>query len=790
MEDPFQTTSGAKSELSKMGVKEIIFKYLRFLPLFIISVVLSLLAAFLYLRYTTPIYQSTGSLIIKDDTKGTNALDELMAGSDEVNLQNEIELLRSRPLMERVVAGLNLNFAYFTKGKVRETNVYKNVPFAFELFELRDSLRAFTVDLTFENAYSFRVNNEGSLYSFGQVVKTTWGSFRLVKGEGVIGTDYTVTYTPTAQVVANYISDLTIVPKGNTNILIITFQATNPALAAEVVNALMNQYALYSLEEKNETINQQIAFINDRLAVVDDELDSVTREKLAYQKANNLINFEAQSSEYFGKINESDKLLTEQATQIELVQIIESYLRNSKNNFTTTPSSLGIADATLSNLIAAYNVAQLERKSLLDRQIPRGNPLVQSKEAEIEKLRQTILESLRTIRTSYSASVADLRNTNSTAQRQIKQMPEKQQRLLEIERQQVTKQGVYNILLEQKERTSITLAATSSNIRIVESAMPNEVPVAPNRRNVQVLALFIGLLLPALFIFILELLNDKITSRADVERVSDITILGEVGHSFGAENLVVKPNNRSVVAEQFRMLRSNLQYIITSIPNPVLLVTSTFSGEGKSFISTNMGAVMALAGKRTIILEFDIRKPKILKHLNIAKKPGLTNYLLGKASLEELPIPVPGNDALFVLACGPVPPNPAELLLDPKLEELFAYLKANFDVVIIDTAPVGMVSDALTLSRFADATLYIARQNHTFKKQLGIIDDFYQQSKLPKMALVLNDVKHTAGYGGYGYGYGYGYNSGYFDDDEAPQQKGLSRWVGWLNPSKRGKQKA
>jgi capsular exopolysaccharide synthesis family protein len=249
--------------------------------------------------------------------------------------------------------------------------------------------------------------------------------------------------------------------------------------------------------------------------------------------------------------------------------------------------------------------------------------------------------------------------------------------------------------------------------------------------------------------------------------------------------MVVKANNRGIVAEQFRIIRSNLQYVLTNIQKPVILVTSSFSGEGKSFVSTNLGAVMALANKKTIILEFDIRKPKVLSHLGIPKQPGITNYLLGSISLEQLPIPVPNYENLFVLACGPVPPNPSELLLDPKIGELFSYLKENFDVVIVDTAPVGMVSDALTLSKFADATLYITRQGHTYKKQITLLDEFHTQRKLPKMSIILNDVKLQTGYGYYGYGrYGYGYGqsskSGYFSDEERPNGF-MRKWFGWLD---------
>jgi len=227
-----------------------------------------------------------------------------------------------------------------------------------------------------------------------------------------------------------------------------------------------------------------------------------------------------------------------------------------------------------------------------------------------------------------------------------------------------------------------------------------------------------------------------------------------------------------MVAEQFRIIRSNLQYVLAKSEKPVILITSSFSGEGKSFVSTNLAAVMALAGKKTIILEFDIRKPKIMSGLKLQKKTGITNFLLGKSSIDELPVLVPGYDNLFVLPCGPVPPNPSELLLEDKVAELFAYLKQYFDAIIIDTAPVGMVSDAMTLSKFADCTLYIVRQGHTFKKQVILIDEFYTESKLPKISIIINDVKLKPGYGYYGYGrygYGYGYGQGYYEEETAPK---------------------
>ncbi len=433
-------------------------------------------------------------------------------------------------------------------------------------------------------------------------------------------------------------------------------------------------------------------------------------------------------------------------------------------------------------MIGEYNGAQLARKHLIDANIPATNPRVQQQSDLIERLRVNIIESLRILRRSISVTVNRLEKAGTRFNAQIRTLPAKEQNLLEIKRQQASKQAVFNLLMEKREHTAISLAGTISNMKVIGQARPNFTPVKPNRKATQILAAAIGLALPVLLIFLIESLNDKVNSRHDVEKATDAPIIGEIGHSFIKEALVVKPNNRGVVAEQFRIIRSNLQFFLNNIEKPVLLVTSSFSGEGKSFISTNLGAVMSLASKKTIVIELDIRKPKILPQLNIPRNPGIISYLLNKIRVEELPIAVPGYDNLYVMACGPVPPNPSELLLDNKLNALFDYLKQNFDVIIIDTAPVGMVSDAMSLSRFADATLYIVRQRYTHKKQMGLLDEFHNQGKLPKISIVLNDVKAQGG--GYGYGgngrYGYAYGSGYFEDEAPPPGK-FSKWFGMLN---------
>jgi tyrosine-protein kinase Etk/Wzc len=797
MEDQFMVQQqGAKSEKLGLTVKELLFKYVRFLPFIIISVAFALLGAYLYLRYTTLTYQSTGALVVKEDNGtggggGNDRFQQMFVMDNSINIKNEIEIIRSRQLLKRVIEDLNLNYTYIVKGKIKESNIYTASPIRLETFEIADSSTNFQLNIEVVDAKTFRLNADQKPLSFGQVFETDQGVFRLTRNPvASLSNEYKIIWAPTDHVASDLGSKLVVAPGGAAGIIQIAFEATNADLAADFINQLMKEYQVATREDKNETNRRMIDFIDGRLKGVERELDSVTRKLLEYQRENNLINAESQSETYFSRIEAADEGMNVRRVEDNIAQMIDTYLRDQGNAYNLVPSSLGLGDATLNTMISAYNVAQLERKSLIDANIPETNLAVKQQEDRIERLRVNILESLRNLRRAIAADIDRLQSTTLKTQAEIRLLPIKEQNLMEIKTQQLTKQSVYNLLLEKREQTAITLAGTISNMKVIEEARANTVPVKPNRKSTLMIAALIGLALPALFIFGSEMLNDKVNSRQDVEKLTTVPIVGEIGHSFEKEPLVVRPNHRGVVAEQFRILRSNLQYILPHVQKPVLMVTSSFSGEGKSYISTNMGAVMALANKKTIILEFDIRKPKVLSHLGISKKPGIINFLLGKVSLEELPIPMPGYDHLYVMACGPVPPNPAELLLDEKLDLLFAYLKQNFDVIIIDTAPVGMVSDAMSLSRYADATLYIVRHGYTFKKQVAMIDDFHAEGKLPKVSILMNDVNMRTSYGYYGYGrygYGYGYGNkkvnGYFDEDR-PQVNGWKKWMRWMDMTK------
>ncbi len=771
-----------KSELANLSIRDLFYKYIRFLPLFILSVAFALLGAFLYLRYKVPIYQVAGSMIIKNEksSSGNNKVEELFSGSRSQNIANEIEILRSRPLMQRVVKKLNLQFNYFVIGKIKTINIYKQGPFVVEPTYMKDSNHAFVWKINFIGQDQFRINEDPKAYHFEQPISLPQGTFVFHRQRSVAAApnEYRVEYVPASAAAGDYAGALQVIPRtAGTGILNISMRTKNSFLGADIINMLMKEYELYSVEQNIKSSEQSLQWIEDRLQDLGSKLDSVQQMYLAYQRQYNLIDAENQAESYFNIITEADKVVNEQSIQYSVAEMIDDYLSDKKNAFNrvVVPSSLGLEDPTLNGLVEGYNKAQMERRALLEANVPEGNPVIQEATAQIEQLRTSIHENLRVIKSALAGVTSRVRNRSSIGEAQLRSMPEKVKELADIRSQIETYQAIYKILQEKREETAISRAATISNSSVIDNAYPSGTPVSPNRRNILILATIAGVFIPALIIFLGEVLNDKITSRFDVERLTRAPILGEIGHSYADETLVVNKTTRSMVAEQFRIIRSNLQYILHKKEKWTILVTSSFSGEGKSYVSLNMGAVMALSGKRTIVLEFDIRKPKVLSGLGMTKGPGVTNFLLGKADLPDLIRQVPDRENFFVLGCGPVPPNPSELLLDPKVDEMFAWLQANFDIVIIDTAPVGMVSDAMTLGKYADCTLYLARQGHTFKKQIALIEEFYRDKKLPMVSVIINDVKLKPGYGYYGYGrYGYGYGYGqssYYDEEHPPPNK-------------------
>jgi tyrosine-protein kinase Etk/Wzc len=777
MKDERKSITDTERAVHTVSPREILLRYLPFLPWVLASIFIFLTLAFLKLRYSPNIYNVTGTILISDpNTMGNQSdkIEEMLFASPNKNINDEIQVLRSRHMAKRVAKSLRLEIQYFVEGKIRTSQISTvGSPFILNILSLTDSTQDFSFPVYVLNDKEFSLSENGAKVFFNMPFETSLGRFSLSRTAVDIasfGSNKFVVDFATADMRADQlVGGLSAIPSGESdNILELTYTTENTDIGTDIVNQWMKEYQQAGLEDKKQVAVNALKFIDEQMDAVKDELGGVEKNLLGFREKNKVINPEQQASNIFGSLSEVEKDMTKQAVQVQVIDNLIQYISDNRNPYRQVGSTLGIEEPSLALQIAEFNKLQVERERVL-KTTTRTNPIVVNLETALEKLRIDILQNLKNVRQAYQVSINDLNARSREIGREVSQIPKKEKQLLDITRRQKILEELYSFLLQKKLETSIGSASTISNVRVIEPAVASSGPVSPNRKATYTTALFLGLLLPSLIIFLLEYLNDKVKSREDIQKSTQAPIIGEIGHSDEKTPLVVNKNTRKFIAEQFRIIRTNLQYILTKQDNAVILVTSTTSGEGKSFVSTNFGAVMALAGKKTAILEFDIRKPKIMSGLNLPRKTGITNFVIGKASFEDLAVPIPGFDNLFVIPCGPVPPNPAELLLDERLELLMKKLKETYDIIVIDTAPVGLVSDAVALAKFADASLFIVRHNYTYKKQLQLLDEIYTSNRLPKISLVINDIKAEGGYGKYygygGYGYtGYGYGSEYFDE--------------------------
>lgn len=794
--------NGQDAKPKVISPRELLLRYLPFLPWVLASIFLFLVLAYLKLRYSPNIYNVTSTILVKDQSASAargEKLEEMLFAQPNKNINDEIQMIRARNMAKRVVKSMGLEVQYFSQGKIRTSQIYTNEsPFILNKIFLKDSSANFTLTIKVLNDNQFALTEDGQPINFNQPFETRDGRFSLIRTNFPFSSYssnlFMITYAPAERRAAELAGNLSASQSGESNnILLLVYATENTKIGIDIVNQWMSEYAKAGLEDKKQTAVFALNFINDQMDTVRQELGGVERNLQGYREKNKVINPELQADNFFSSLSELDKEITKQEVQLQVVDNLIAYVSDNRNPYRKVGSTLGIEEPSLISQIGEFNKLQVQREALL-KTTTSINPMVIDLETTIEKLRVDILQNLRNVRQAYQLTVNNLSARNRETGREISLIPAKEKQLLDITRRQKILEELYSFLLQKKFETSIGSASTISNVRVIEPASTSGVPVMPDRKGTYTMAFFLGLLIPSLIIFLMEYLNDKVKSREDIQRATQAPIIGEVGHAEDKQTLVVSRNSRRFISEQFRIIRTNLQYVVPKDDKVVILVTSSSSGEGKSFISTNIGAVMALTGKKTVIMEFDIRKPKVLSSLNIPKSTGISNFIIGKASFEDLPIPVPGNDNLFVIPCGPVPPNPAEILLEERLNELMAKTKAHFDVVIIDTAPVGLVSDAIMLGRFADATLYIVRHEHTYKKQLQLLNEIYTNHRLPKLSLIINDIKSGGGYGryygygGYGYtGYGYGYGNEYFEDKKPENvlTKGLEKFLGVFSKNKK-----
>ena len=786
--------TGVQSE-EQINIQEILFRYLIHWPWFVVSVIVCVALAWGYLRLTTPVYNISATVLIKDEKKGggANMSSELekmgLNGfvSSSSNIENEIEVLKSRTLAREVVSSLGLFVTYMDEDKFPNKELYRTSPVLVSLTpQEADRLpQTMEIDMLLQPAGAMDVQvkvgkkeyrkhleklpavfptDEGTVAFF--VNNDTLSSLR---PESVTTERHITAYINRPFAVAKgYAGSLSITPTSKaTSVVTVSLKNSNTQRGKDYIDKLLEMYNINANNDKNEVAQRTAEFIDERIDIISKELGSTERDLENFKRSAGITDLTSEAQIALTGNAEYEKKRVENQTQINLVMDLKKYLQGSE--YEVLPANVGLQDAGVAGAIDRYNEMVAERKRLL-RTSTESNPAIVNLTTSIRAMRSNIQTTLDATLKGLEITKADLIREASRYSRRISDAPTQERQFVSIARQQEIKSGLYLMLLQKREENAIVLAAIANNAKIIDEAQADSTPISPKRMMIYLAALAFGIGIPVGVIYLIGLTKFKIEGRADVEKLTSLPVVGDIplaDEKTGA--IAVFENQNNLMSETFRNVRTNLQFMLENGKN-VILVTSTVSGEGKSFISANLAISLSLLGKKVVIVGLDIRKPGLNKVFNLPKKEyGITQFLTNSTvNLMDLVHHSDINKNLYILPGGTVPPNPTELLARDGLEKAVEILMKNFDYVILDTAPVGMVTDTLLIGRVADLSVYVCRADYTRKTEFTLINELAENNKLPNLCIAINGLDlqkkkygYYYGYGKYGKYYGYGKHYGY-----------------------------
>lgn len=795
-ENPYESNMNEQDE-EKINYQELLFRYIIHWPWFIASVLVCLIGAWVYLHFQTPVYQVSASIMIKGDKKGGGSTDLENLGIGGVitstqSIENEIEVLRSKTILKEVVNNLELYITYYDEDEFPKKELYQTSPVIVNLtVQEADKLpgsASLAMKLSPEGILD--VNLKVGLNEYNQrfeklpaVLPTDAGTFGFALKDSLSGGQMeghkgerhirAVVSRPFG-VAKGYQEALSIAPTSRTtSVAVVSLMNTNIQRARDFINKLMEMYNRNTNNDKNEVAEKTREFINERIKIIDEELGSTEDKLEAFKRNAGLTDISSDAKLAVSGNAEYEKRRVDNGTQINLVRDLIKYINNPSNEYELLPGNIGLSDAGLTTQIGRYNELIIERKRLL-RTSTESNPMIVNLDTSIRAMKSNVQAAINGTLQGLLIVKADLEREAGRFSRRISDAPGQERQYVSIARQQEIKAGLYLMLLQKREENAITLAATANNAKIIDEPVATGGPLSPKPNMIYMIALVLGVGLPVGVIFLIGLTKFKIEGRGDVEKLTRLPIVGDVPLTDEkAGSIAVFENQNTLMSETFRHIRTNLQFMLEN-DQKVILVTSTVSGEGKSFISSNLAISLSLLGKRVVIVGLDIRKPGLNKIFNIPRKEqGITQYLSNpEKNLMDFVQPSDVSKNLYILPGGTVPPNPTELLARDGLDKAIETLKKNFDYVILDTAPVGMVTDTLLIGRVADLSVYVCRADYSRKAEFTLINELAADNKLPNICTVINGLDlqkkkygYYYGYGKYGkyYGYGkrYGYGYGY-----------------------------
>ncbi|MDD4969950.1 MAG: polysaccharide biosynthesis tyrosine autokinase [Paludibacter sp.] len=786
--NPNYETEEAEDEQS-IDLLGLFFKYLSYWKWFVASVAVCLILAVGYLKTTTNVYEVNATVLLKDDKKGggmaeLGALKEMGMLNVKNNVDNELEILKTSSLWEQVVIESGLYAGYKKIGTFKDDYLYgSECPILVELpqavLDTLSSARKFHVLVHATGAMEFSGVYQDKDYRINvnkadSQVTMPFGKIYIRKGEFHPSDDMTVevSLVNPEKVAAGMLGSMTMdLTSKTTSVVNVTLTTTNIKQGKDFLNRLIEVYNREDMKDQNMVASNTAIFIDDRLVNLTRELGDVESRVENYKQDNGLTDIKSEAEMFIKQTGDFTQKRLEVETQLAIVSDIDEYIHKKENRYQLLPASTGIKSESVNQLIGDYNKLVLERKRL-SRTASGTNQAMLDLTDQIESMFGTLQSSIRNEKRNWQIAQKDLLAKDSQNNARIKAIPRQEREYTEIKRQQGIKEALYLFLLQKKEENFLTMSVVVPKGKIIDRARSNGIPVSPKKSVILLMALMLGLIIPIVIITIGNLLRYHIENKEELEKISIVPVLGEIAKSEQTGNIIIKENSTNRFTEMFRLLRTNLLFVLGDPGQKVINVVSSISGEGKTFICINLAMSLALLDKKVLIIGLDVRKPKLGEYLGLENKSGITLYLSGNMDKKDLIRPSGIHPNLSVITAGPVPPNPSELMAKPLLDSLITECKDKFDYIILDTAPIGMVSDTYALNRFADVNLYVVRADYTPKKNIEDATNLFKHKKLNRMYFILNaaDIQKASiryGYGKkYGYGYGNKYGDGYGYDEK------------------------
>ncbi len=780
-------TDDSNSE-GNLDLRILIEKYLIHWKWFLFAALISLVFAYLKLNFKRPSYEATTIIKIKDE-KGNEASPlsafqdlGLMGGSKD-NIEDEIEILKSKSLISQVIKSLKFNVQFFTnKNSISkfydeklgfntefyETENYENPPldinFLFNDSILYKTRSQFLITINSLNQYTFSDIEKSIIkkHDFGERMTTNFGDITIIpavdlKKKRLIGTTILVSISPIKDLTNAYVEKTVIEPKSEfSSVLSLTVTDGVKKKAEDYLNELVRKYNQRAISLKEELSKSTSDFVTKRLEIISNELSNVDLTAESFKTKHRISDVASETGLNIQSGQEIENQIIQTSTQLKKIEYIKDFVSSKEDN-QLIPVDAVVANSNVGALTQNYNELMMQKKRLLKNSTEK-NPIVVNINEQLKALKKNINEGLGNLKSSQEISLNALTRQDARINSKLYSAPKQERQYRDIKRQQGIKETLYLYLLQKREETAITLGVVDPNAVIIDRAESYKYPIAPNKKMFYIGAMILGLLIPFGIIYISGVLDTKIHTREEVERELNIPVIGDIPklETKGKRYLITK-NDHSSIAESFRILRTNLNFVINpEVKGKTVFITSTIAHEGKSLVSSNLATTLAHAGKKTVLLGMDIRAPKIKSYLNVRGEIGVTNYIVNPTiEVDDLIVPVPDIDNLDIISSGDLPPNPSELLMSPRVKELFEIVKSQYDYVIVDTAAFSMVTDTMLLSSFADAFVYVIRANFLDKRFLKYVKSLYNDKRLPNLTLLVNEVDHKKSYG-YGYGYGYG----------------------------------